>query len=36
MEKKLVILNRKKFDSVRVYGDSDKHINTKRKTHGDM
>ena len=36
MEKKLVILNRKKFDSVRVYGDSDKHINTKIKTHGDM
>ena len=34
-KKKLVILNRKKFDSVRVYGDSDKHINTKIKTHGD-
>ena len=33
--KKLVILNRKKFDSELVYGDSDKHIKTKIKTHGD-
>ena len=35
MEKKLVILNRKKFDSELVYGNSDKHIKTKIKTHGD-
>ena len=34
-KKKLVILNRKKFDSELVYGNSDKHIKTKIKTHGD-
>ena len=35
MDKKLVILNRKKFDSELVYDDSDKHIKTKIKTPGD-